>query len=139
MPYFASLTHLLETPAQYGVTWNVQVYANQENPTQKVARELVSAVRGDPRVSAFGLGTTGLPLSVNGLPADALAVFNHPGGVEPPILAGRAPAAAPEIALGPKTLDQLHKRMGDTVKVSVFGSVPRPMGRSPWWVPFSDS
>ena len=48
LTFGASLTHLLGTPSLYGVTWDVQVYANQQVATQKVARELVSAARAAP-------------------------------------------------------------------------------------------
>src|SRR5947207_2988991 len=123
----SSLNHLLDTPRLYGVTWNVQAYANVEKSTRQTEQDLVSAVRGVPGVTSYGLGTVGLELTVNGQPADSVAVYNRQGGVEPPILQGRAPSKAAEIALGSKTLAELHKSVGDTVDVGVFIGTAKPM------------
>jgi hypothetical protein len=122
-----SLNHLLATPRLYGLTWNVQAYSNVEFATHKNEEDLLRAVRGVPGVAAYGLGTVGLNLSVDGVPVDGLAVYHEAGGVEPPILEGRAPAGSREVALGAKTLDQLHKHIGDMVNVGVFGGRPKPM------------
>ena len=127
LTFGSSLNHLLDTPRLYGVTWNVQAYANVEKSTRQTEQDLVSAVRGVPGVTSYGLGTVGLELTVNGQPADSVAVYNRQGGVEPPILQGRAPSKAAEIALGSKTLAELHKSVGDTVDVGVFGSGAKPM------------
>ena len=50
----------------------------------------------------------------------------------PPILAGRAPSRPGEIALGTHTLEILHKRFGDRVRVSIGGPAVsmRVVGRS---------
>ena len=125
LTFGSSLTNLLDTPRLYGVTWNVQVYSNVDFSTPKTQRELSGAARSTPGVAAFGLGTVGLGLSVDGVAADGVAIYH--GAVGPPILAGRAPSAPREIALGAQTLHQLHKHIGDTVLASVFGSNPKPM------------
>jgi putative ABC transport system permease protein len=127
LTFGASLDHLLGTPRLYGVTWNVQTYANLDFNTHKNEQDLIRGVRGVPGVAAYGLGTVGLGLAVDGVPADGLAVYHEAGGVEPPILQGRAPSRAREIALGAKTLDQLHKHIGDTVDVGIYGAEAKPM------------
>ena len=40
------------------------------------------------------------------------------GTIDPEIVAGRAPGARDEVALGSVTLDALGKQIGDTVRVS---------------------
>jgi ABC-type lipoprotein release transport system permease subunit len=127
LTFGASLDHLLGTPRLYGVTWNVQAYANLDFNKPKNQQDLIRAVHGIPGIAAWGVGTLGLGLTVDGVPADILAVYNREGGVEPPILEGKAPSRAGEIALGSKTLDQLHKHIGDTVNVGVFGGRAKPM------------
>jgi putative ABC transport system permease protein len=127
LTFGASLNHLLGTPTLYGVTWDVQAYANVDFASHQTEQDLVRAAREVPGVAAYGLGTVGLSMSVDGLPVDGVTVYYHPGGVEPPILEGRAPSRSGEIALGAKTLDDLGKHLGDTVKAGVFGSVPKPM------------
>src|SRR5207249_7629568 len=48
LTFGSSLDHLLGTPRLYGVTWNLQLYANVEISTPKDERALVGAVRDDP-------------------------------------------------------------------------------------------
>ena len=127
LTFGASLNHLLDTPRLYGVTWNVQAYANVEFSTHKNEQDLTRAVRGVPGVVAYGLGTVGLGLTVDGDPADGVAIYHEESGVEPPILEGRAPSGPQEITLGAKTLAQLHKHIGDAVDVGVFGGTAKPM------------
>jgi putative ABC transport system permease protein len=127
LTFGASLNHLLKTPPLYGVTWNVQAYANVPSATHQTERDLIAAAQGAPGVAAYGLGTVGLGLSVDGQPADGLAVYHRPGGVEPPILQGRPPSGRRDVALGAKTLDELHKHLGDVVQLGVYGSNPKPM------------
>jgi ABC-type lipoprotein release transport system permease subunit len=127
LTFGASLTHLLGTPRLYGLTWDVQIGTNSGLLAPKDTRELIGAIKDAPGVAAYGVGTVGLGLTVDGIAADGVAVFNRPGAVLPPMVSGHAPAKRGEIALGSKTLDQLHKRIGETVHVSVFGSPPKPM------------
>jgi predicted lysophospholipase L1 biosynthesis ABC-type transport system permease subunit len=127
LTFGASLTNLLETPRLYGLTWNLQIGTSQSFPGPDVAQKLEHAAKGDRRVAAFGLGTGSLGMSIDGAAVDGVAMFHDRGGVGVPVVAGRAPRTGHEIALGPKTLDQLHKEIGDTVRVGIFGSRPKPL------------
>jgi hypothetical protein len=127
LTFGASLTHLLATPRLYGLTWNLQIGTSQSIPSHQYEVELARAARSDRRIAAFGFGTAGLGMSVDSLSVDGVALFHDRGSVTIPILAGRTPRSGREIALGPKTLDRLHKHIGDTVRVGIFGSRPKPL------------
>jgi predicted lysophospholipase L1 biosynthesis ABC-type transport system permease subunit len=127
LTFGASLTNLLATPRLYGLTWDLQIGTDKSFPGPAVQQALERVARADPRVAAYGLGTSSLPMSIDGTPVDAVAMFHDRGAVRVPIVTGRAPGAGHEIALGPKTLDRLHKEVGDSVRVGIFGSRPKPM------------
>ena len=59
-------------------------------------------------------------------PVSALAFHHIRGTIQPSIVKGRAPNSAHEVALGAKTLDALHKAIGDTVR----SSYPAPGGQA---------
>jgi ABC-type lipoprotein release transport system permease subunit len=127
LTFGASLSHLLDTPRLYGLTWNLQLGTSQDFPSRQFKADLIRVAKSDPRIAAFGLGTSGLGMSVDRLSVDGIALYHDRGSVRVPILSGRGPRTGHEIALGPKTLDRLHKHMGDTVRVGIFGSRPKPL------------
>ena len=124
--FASSLSHLLASPALYGVTWDAAVTNNSGTGTGPV----VATVRRDRQVAAWATGWTGARLRAGRTEFEAI-VPTVPSGMSfvlPPAT-GRLPRGSQEIALGTKTLRQLHARVGATIQVSV--TVPnapvRPM------------
>lgn len=107
---YRSVDHILATPSLYGQDYNVlgvttlegeapiRKVADQPGVSGATALELQSAV-----VAGYSLG---------------LAVFQPvKGAVGPQLLAGRAPRAANEVALGTATLRTLHTAIGRKITV----------------------
>jgi hypothetical protein len=122
--FAASLSHLLASPALYGVTWDAAVTNNSGTGTGPV----VDTVKRDQQVAAWATGWTGARLRA-GRTEFELIVPTVPSGMSfvlPPVT-GRLPRNSREIMLGTKTLRQLHTRVGATIPVSV--SVPNAPAR----------
>jgi FtsX-like permease family len=122
--FAASLSHLLASPALYGVTWD----AIASNAAANDVRPIVATIRHDRRVAAWTTCWTGAPLRAGGTAFEAIAL-PLPGGTPfvPAPVAGRLPRTSQEIALGTKTLRELHARIGTTIGVSLDNTPPRPM------------
>jgi putative ABC transport system permease protein len=124
--FAASLSHLLASPALYGVTWDAAVTNNAGTGTGPV----VATVKRDRQVAAWATGWTGARLRAGRTEFEVIVptVPSDMSFVLPPAT-GRLPRSSQEIALGTKTLRQLHARVGATIPVSV--TVPnapvRPM------------
>jgi hypothetical protein len=122
--FAGSLSHLLASPALYGVTWDAVVsydFATDLSPG-------VATVKHDPQVAAWTTGWTGGPLRAGRTEFDAI-VLPVPGGASfvPAPVTGRLPRTGREIALGARTLRELHSRIGATIQVSLFNQRARPM------------
>jgi ABC-type lipoprotein release transport system permease subunit len=122
--FAASLSHLLSSPALYGVTWHAAVTNNSANDV----RPIVATVKHDRQVAAWTTGSTGAPLRAGRTGFDAIAL-PVPGGTLfiPAPVTGRLPATSREIALGTRTLRQLHARIGATIQVSLSEYPAQPM------------
>ncbi len=122
--FAASLSHLLSSPALYGVTWDAGVTNNSGTGTGPV----VATVKRDRQVAAWTTGWAGAPLRAGRTEFEAI-VLPVPGGMSfilPPVT-GRLPRSDGEIALGRRTLRQLHLPVGTTIQVSLLGLRARPM------------
>jgi len=122
--FAASLSHLLVSPALYGVTWDAAVTNNSGTGTSPV----VATVKPDRQVAAWTTGWAGARLRA-GRTEFELIVLRVPGGMSfvlPPVT-GRLPRSSREIALGTKTLRQLHAPVGATIQVSLENAPARPM------------
>jgi hypothetical protein len=124
--FAASLSHLLASPALYGVTWDA--IANNNSATD--VSPIVATVKHDRQVAAWTTGSTGAPLRAGRTGFDAIAL-PVPGGTSfiPAPVTGRLPTTSREIALGTRTLRQLHARIGAIIRVSVSlgNAQARPM------------
>ena len=122
--FAASLSHLLASPALYGVTWDAAVTNNSGTGTGPV----VATVKRDRQVAACATGWTGAPLRAGRTEFEAI-VLEMPGGASfvPAPVTGRLPRSSREIALGTKTLRQLHAPVGTTIQVSLAEYPARPM------------
>jgi hypothetical protein len=112
----ASLQHLLSTPRLYG--WNWDVIVSQDNG-QDVDTNLLGGV---PEVGGFSTGVTGDGGSavLRGRLV-ALTAIDPAGGVTPPVLEGRLPVAADEVALGARTLRHARLHVGDRASLRMSG------------------
>jgi FtsX-like permease family len=122
--FAASLSHLLASPALYGVTWDAAVTSNDGTGTGPV----VAMVKRDRQVAAWATGWTGARLQAGRTEFEVI-VLRVPGGMSfvlPPVT-GRLPQSSREIALGTKTLRQLHAPVGATIQVSLENAPARPM------------
>jgi len=118
--FAASLTHLAATPRLYGTTWNASVSSLSNLGGQGVSPGVIRIIAGDPNVSAFSEGYAGVPLLINGTRADGIAMKAAQGPpITTPLLAGRPPDQAGEIALGAQTLRSAGAALGGTVRVSL--------------------
>ena len=106
--FASSLGHLVQEPRLFGYSWDAAVIA-QPGSLDDVADSL-------PRdlVADSWKGTVFASVHVDDLLLQAFASEGPP----PSIIKGRTPQAPDEIALDPKTLDRLHKGLGDTVSVA---------------------
>ena len=79
-------------------------------------------------MAAWATGWTGAPLRAGRTEFEAI-VLEMPGGASfvPARVTGRLPRSSREIALGTKTLRQLHAPVGATIQVALAESPARPM------------
>jgi ABC-type lipoprotein release transport system permease subunit len=113
----ASLQHLLTTPKLYG--WNWDVIVSQDNGRDVDAEKLASL----PQVAGFSTGVTGDGGSVILAGQQvAFTAIGPAGGVAPPVLHGRLPRAADEIALGERTRRHAGLHLGDRLTTHLSGS-----------------
>jgi len=121
--FAASLSHLLASPALYGVTWHAAVTNNSGTGPGPV----VATVRHDRQVAAWATYSVGAPLRVGRTGFEAIVLEMPRGASFVPAVTGRLPRTSREIALGPRTLRQLHARVGATIQVSLSEYPVRPM------------
>jgi hypothetical protein len=128
LTFGASLDHLIATPRLFGQDWDTTLTTFGEATLVPGVPDLL---RAQAAVEAFSVGVSG-PTNIDDETVGAFAIDLPSGSVVPPILEGRAPARADEIALGTRTLDRLQKGIGDRVRVSVAGPEVsmRVVGRS---------
>jgi hypothetical protein len=133
LSFGASLTHLLDTPRNYGVGWDLQFTIffgedGQSDPSEHID-EVAAAFAAADGVEAVSTGYIHIPFDLggNGDGADAVVLDTLNGGDMVPVLEGRAPTAADEILLGSPTLEQLGLRIGDRVDAGSQGSPTRSM------------
>jgi predicted lysophospholipase L1 biosynthesis ABC-type transport system permease subunit len=125
----ASLDHLITTPRLFGEAWDTSYTTFGE---ASLLPEGATVLEQDRAVAAYSIGTFG-SVNIDDRSVGVIALDLPRGSVVPPILAGRAPNRAGEIALGTRTLEKLHKRIGDRVRVAIAdrpGVSMRVVGRS---------
>ena len=121
LTFGASLGHLLDTPRLYGWTWDAQV-GGRGFPD--FGTPLAQGLSRNPAVQSFATGTV-TEVAVNGVRADAFAVASEGTGVQPALLAGRAPERADEIVLGTQTMRAADARVDDEVRVLIGNETRR--------------
>ena len=122
--FSASMDHLLSTPRLYGASWDVLVQSAGTDQGQGVA-PAVPVVARDPEIAAWAAGYSGVPLRLGSGQVQAIALNPGQGGtLQPTLVRGRLPQAG-EIALGERTLADVHAHLGDTVRVALSGGPPQ--------------
>ena len=106
--FASSLGHLVREPRLLGYSWDAAVVADPAS-LDDVAGSLPRQLVADT-----WKGTLFASLRVDNLLLDAFVSEGPPAS----IIEGRAPAAAGEVALDPRTLDRLGKGLGDAVSVT---------------------
>jgi hypothetical protein len=118
----ASLSHLLATPVLYGWNWDARVsILTNNNVTNTIGsgfETALSTLASDRRVEAIAT-IANVPLLVADKSVNGLSFNNIKGGITPVLLQGREPRSSDEIALGAKTMRDLHLQIGQTVPVSI--------------------
>ena len=114
LTFGASLDTLVSHPPLYGWNWSYAVSAVEgigAIPQQQVGASL----RHDPDVAAW----TTVSFVTADLDGQAVPVlFGRPrAALAPPVLSGHPVNGPGQIVLGPATLAQLHKRLGDTLAI----------------------
>ena len=119
----ASLIALVGTPHQYGQNWDQQFDLEFGAIPAAFGAKLLSA---DRFVTEYAAGDYG-QLTIDGKIVPAIGLDPIRGGGYLTLLAGRAPSAPNEIALGAQTLRVIHGHLGQTVRVTVNAvSTPGP-------------
>lgn len=113
LTFAASLDRLLDSPRHYGWNWDLTV-GNFNTEDMENGRRMLAA---NPAVAGFTAVSHGQRLQVHGQEVWFSGLWLLTGAVGPEVLAGRLPARAGEISLGPRTLDRLGLEVGDQVDV----------------------
>jgi ABC-type lipoprotein release transport system permease subunit len=108
---FASgLHHVATTPRLYGWTWSTAAETQQGSCDRNDA-----GLSRQPGVSAVA-AICYIDIDIDGRPVVGWGLTPIAGSIGPEIVRGAAPRTPDEVALGVKTLDALHKKIGDTVE-----------------------
>jgi hypothetical protein len=111
----ASLIGLVSTPHDYGQNWVQEVDLNfGSSPLAQIAH----GVQTIPGVTGYAAGNYG-QLTIDGQIVPAIGLDQVRGSGYLTLLAGRAPAAQDEIALGAQTLRMIGARLGQSIHVTI--------------------
>ena len=112
-----SLDHMLETPRQYGWSWDATVTIGSDFDATRDAAELMAGAEG-VRAVAIAADTD---IEIDGDDIETQALTAVKGTIAPVLLEGSAPQGLDEIALGPALLEDLGRSVGDRVAVETTG------------------
>ncbi len=115
LTFGASLGTLISHPALYG--WNFSYALYSTDGYGAFAPRLIGPRLRDDRLIA---ATAGVYFATAQVAGQTVPVISAPANaaVAPPVLHGHGLQGPGQIVLGPATLAQLHKQIGDTVRVS---------------------
>ncbi len=112
LTFGASLSALVSQPPLYGWNWNYALYGNGNGVAPQAERLLVR----DPYVEAYS-GVKFADAQIDGVTVPIDLMRDH-AAVTAPILSGHEVDGPRQIVLGAETMQQLHKRVGQTVTIS---------------------
>ena len=119
----ASLNSLVSQPALYGWNWNYALlagFSGRRGPACCDRRP--RCFNHDPDVAHWA-GVYFETMQLDGQAVPALASAPN-AAVDPTALSGHGLQSAQQVVLGPATLAELHKRIGDTVIADTGGRAP---------------
>jgi putative ABC transport system permease protein len=111
----ASLVGLVSTPHDYGQNWVQEVDFNFGTASPTQSTEMAHALTA---LDGYAAGNYG-QLTIDGTIVPAIGLDQVRGDGYLTLLAGRAPAAPDEIAVGAQTLHAIGAHLGQTVTVTV--------------------
>jgi hypothetical protein len=112
LTFSSGLHTLISRPVLYGWNWNYML-----NPSNVVPPAALRDLNRDPDVAEWS-GANYQNVTLDGLTVPMLELPAR-ARVAPPILSGHAPRNKREIVLGNQTLAALHKKVGQTVFISL--------------------
>ena len=108
----ANLSHLVDTPRLYGQPWDVTADA-QFAPIPRA--QIFALLHHEPGVTAWTFGAHN-DVTIDGHEIPTIGLTRATGSLlAPTIVNGRAAVGPREIMLGTKTLNQLHRHVGQTI------------------------
>lgn len=110
-----SLGEFTAAPTRYGINFDLSLELPNDH-----ARAVLAQLADDRDLAAVAASHSGT-LDVDGRLITAYAVEPVVGSIKATVRSGAPPAHDDEIALGPKLLSVLHKRIGDRVTISAAG------------------
>ena len=113
----ASLTHLIHSPALYGVPYDANFSNEGTGSGDVLTGPLLHSLQRDPAIDRITLATA-VEINVNGRHVRAVAVTAARGPVLISVVDGRLPGGDQDIMLGAATLRGLGARAGDQVRVT---------------------
>lgn len=116
----ASLTHLVSSPALYGVPFQVYFTNEGAGSGSEITGAVLTGLRRDPRVERITLATVE-EIAVNGRHVRVFAVTPIRGRALVSTVDGRLPRRSREIMLGAATMRATGARTGGPVEVMVTG------------------
>jgi len=120
----ASLRGLVTHPALYGWDWTYEV--NGGGGLGDIAAAPATRLLDSDRYVAAWAGVYFSTFQIDGQEVPVMGASPN-AAVSPPVLTGHGFIAPGEVVLGPATLAELHKQVGDTVEVVAPGSVARTL------------
>jgi hypothetical protein len=118
----SSLSSLVSRPALYGWNWDYALLAGFSAAENLPAAQTASLLDHDPVVARWS-GVYFAHMQLDGQAVPVLATRPN-AAIGPPLLSGHGLQAASQVVLGPATLAQLHKHVGDTVVASTGAGPP---------------
>jgi hypothetical protein len=126
LTFGASLNGLIGSPRAQGWNWDALV----GNPNDQAEHEQATAIQlaRDPDVSGYAAiaiiaGASQGTATIDGhLVQFLIALDSLKGSVHPTLVAGHPPRASNQIVLASKTMEELHRQLGQTVRI------PTPAG-----------
>src|SRR5580704_10775138 len=118
----ASLIGLVSTQHDYGQNWVQEVDFNFGTASPTQGTQMAHAITA---IDGYAAGNYG-QLTIDGKIVPAIGLDQVRGGGYLTLLAGRAPTAPDEIAVGAQTLRTIGARLGQTVTVTVNQDITGP-------------
>jgi predicted lysophospholipase L1 biosynthesis ABC-type transport system permease subunit len=117
--FATSLDALPGTPRAFGTNWDAEAGIGDQalQRDKGPCSGLPTAIADDHAVAGISEVCTGTG-EVNGRGVTVVGFAPLSGDVGPTVLDGRAPRARDEVALGTDTLDEIHRSIGDTVRIA---------------------